>query len=72
MTDDDNVEFVLQKIQRTELQQGDVLVLSTRMFLKDEEIQRLKDQIKPGLPPGVRVIVMDGGLTVDGILRGQA
>lgn len=68
----DGVQYVVNVVRRSELQAGDILVLTTKSFLTDEMIAHLKEQARGVLPAGVKVMVIDGGVDISAILSMQA
>lgn len=68
MADDPNLTYTVHVIKRMDLQAGDLLVLTTPVFLTDEMVANLTERMRGILPTGVRVAVMDGGLSIDGIV----
>jgi hypothetical protein len=55
-------------IKRGELRPGDLLVLSHPGELTDRSYHRLIDQIGQEVGLGVKVILLEGGITVEAIL----
>lgn len=68
---DPNLTYTVNVIRRTQLQAGDLLVLTTPVFLTDEMVATMTARMRGLLPTGVRVAVMDGGLTIGGIIGEQ-
>lgn len=66
-----DLTYTVHVIERTQLQPGDLLVLTTPVFLTDEMVATISDRMRGLLPTGVRVAVMDGGLTINGIIGEQ-
>jgi hypothetical protein len=64
-------EYIVNIIRRTELQPGDIVVLTTEAFLGDATVKGLEAQLRGLLPQGVRVAVCDGGVKVSGIIGTQ-
>jgi hypothetical protein len=62
------MQYVVNIIRRTELQPGDIVVLTTDALLEDAIVKRLQAQLQGMVPRGVRVAVCDGGVKVDGII----
>lgn len=63
--------YVVNIIKRTELQPGDIVVLTTDAFLTDEMVKGLQAQLQGIVPKGVKVAVCDGGVSVNGIIGTQ-
>lgn len=66
-----DLTYTVHVIERTQLQPGDLLVLTTPIFLTDEMVKGLQDRMRGLVPAGVRVAIMDGGLTINGIIGEQ-
>ena len=66
-----DVAYTVYVIERTQLQAGDLLVLTTPQFLTNEAVTALTARMRGLLPAGVQVVLLDGGLTIDGILGAQ-
>ena len=66
-----DMQYVVNIIRRTELQPGDIVVLTTKMILADDLIKRLEAQLQGLVPRGVRVAVCDGGVEISGIIGTQ-
>jgi hypothetical protein len=63
--------YTVHVIERTQLRPGDLLVLTTPVFLTDEMVATMTARMRGLVPSGVRVAVMDGGLTIGGIIGAQ-
>lgn len=70
-TEDPNLTYTVHVIERTQLQPGDLLVLTTPVFLTEEMVANITERMRGIVPSGVRVAVMDGGLTINGIIGAQ-
>jgi len=66
-----SLTFAVNVIERTQLRPGDLLVLTTPVFLTNEMVETLQGRMRGLVPSGVRVAVMDGGLTIGGIIGAQ-
>lgn len=56
------------KIAKLDVLKGDILVLTTKATLSQQQAQSLRERIGTMLPEGVQVMVLAGGLEV-GVLR---
>lgn len=61
-------DFTVQVIKHLELQPGDTLVFSTPDRVSASERERFGAHVK-NLFPGIKAILMDGGMNCDGVLR---
>lgn len=69
--DDPNLTYIVHVIQRTQLQPGDLLVLTAEQLLPNKVVTMITARMRGLLPAGVQVVLLDGGLTIDGILGAQ-
>jgi hypothetical protein len=63
--------YTVHVIERTQLQPGDLLVLTTPQFLTNKAVEMITARMRGLLPSGVQVVLLDGGLTIDGIVSAQ-
>lgn len=66
------MEAMIVQIAKLELKPGDTLVVSTDECLRMEQAHNLQDFIKHLLPEGVKVMVLDRGMTVTRLTTPEA
>lgn len=66
---DVETQTVVQVIKHLELQAGDTVVISFPHRLSAQETQRLIESLKNMWGAGVHVVLMEDGMTVEGVLR---
>jgi hypothetical protein len=59
----------LAGIQVLRASPGDLVVLRHPDHLRHEIVDRLREGFKDLLPPGVQVVVLEGGLSIEAVLK---
>ena len=54
----------IEEIKKVSFKAGDVVVLISEQNLTDNRVVRIRKQMKEGLPPGVKTVLLEGGLSI--------
>lgn len=57
------MEIEIESIKKIDVQEGDVLVLTTERRISADQFQRLKETFREALP-GIRLLMAENGITL--------
>jgi hypothetical protein len=66
---EDGKETLELGVSVLKVQSGDVLVLTVDDYLSYESTRRLEEMVAPLFAPGVKILLLQRGMTLDGVLR---
>jgi len=62
MLDGQEIEMEIKKLR---VHPGDLVTISTDLFLTREQCEQLRDALKPYVPDGVKVLVVTSGIRLE-------
>jgi hypothetical protein len=62
---------VIESIKKTSFEKGDVLFITTEANLTMQQIATLREDINRSLPEGVKPVLLEGGLQLSVLTKGE-
>lgn len=62
---------VIDSIKKTSFKKGDVLVLTTEANLSMAQASRIREDISRSIPEGVKTVLLEGGLQLSVLSKGE-